>query len=124
MGEIVESHVRETVLQESSPRISYHWYVGDQRPFVAFSYRYSVDGTTYRGSRTSFGDDVVRSKDDTLVALYPAGSAVRVHYDPRKPSICVLEPGPDGAGNLVLALLGLAVLSIGIALVRSSWKLG
>ena len=69
---------------------------GRHAPVVA--YAYSVDGRDYRRSRIRFGNYTNMNKADAeaILARYPDGGPVEVHYDPDEPGTAVLEPGPAG----------------------------
>jgi hypothetical protein len=56
-------------------------------------YRYSVAGRDYRSSHVAYGAIVSGGKAmaDKIVARYPQGQAVVVHYDPANPALAVLE---------------------------------
>ena len=83
---------------------------------VDLLYRYSVSGQEFQGTRRTFIDvhTSSRSRAEKILAKYPQGSSVTVHYDPQKPSTCVLEPGVGWVSYLFLAL-GLAFLLFGLA---------
>jgi hypothetical protein len=62
----------------------------------AITYRYSVSGREYVSSRRIFGGEMGVNwpgPAEKTIARYPAGAAVTIHYDPRKPGEAVLEPG-------------------------------
>jgi hypothetical protein len=60
-------------------------------PLVEYSFR--VGERTYHGSRIAFGPEVAggRAMADAVVARYPEGSPVTVHYDPSNPAHATLE---------------------------------
>jgi hypothetical protein len=64
------------------------WYV----PEVA--YRYEVDGRKYAARRVFLTDTGFsrRRKAQEVVARYPRGTGVAVHYDPARPKRACLEP--------------------------------
>lgn len=86
------------------------------------AYEYAIDGRTYQGDRVWFGD-AGRSSDQRVwqraVERYPAGKAVKVHYDPADPGESVLEPGATWSGSLVY-LIGLGFLGLGGVILLSS----
>jgi hypothetical protein len=84
------------------------------------SYRYEVGGKPLVANRVFFGDGVSVSSSAGAVRRvdrYPAGSKVRVYYDPEKPARAVLEPGPTWhvyaltAIGAVVVLLGVGVIT-------------
>ncbi|MBP7775634.1 MAG: DUF3592 domain-containing protein [Acidobacteria bacterium] len=86
------------------------------RPVVA--YEYVVGGTRSEGERIAFGEYATGESADAeaVVARYPAGASVEVHYDPEVPGRAVLEPGTAGMPWFFLAL-GAVFLAIGLLLV-------
>ena len=93
---------------------------GYYTPEVA--YTYTVRELTYTGTAIAFRD--LRGWQKTsadIVAKYPVGSEVAVHYDPSDPRMCVLEAGTVGIGRFfslaaVLILLGVAIAAAGVAM--------
>lgn len=79
-------------------------------------YRYTVDNREYSGSRVAvfeYGSGIL-ADSEAVAGRYPAGSEVKVSYNPEDPSSAVLEPGVQISmwwllpiAGLVLALLGL-----------------
>lgn len=74
-------------------------------------YSYQVNGQTFTGSKVSFGDYSSSSPSDAeeVVNRYPAGKAVKVHYNPQDYRQAVLEPGfstglwiPLGVGTVFI----------------------
>ena len=64
------------------------------RPVVR--YRYEVDGRRYVGSRIqSAANEGFRkyTRARRVLDRYRAGSTIRVHYDPSRPGMAVLQPG-------------------------------
>ena len=60
-------------------------------PVVEYSFK--VGQRTYHGSRIAFGPEVAagRGLAEAIVARYPEGSAITVHYDPSNPAHATLE---------------------------------
>jgi hypothetical protein len=81
-GDIVKSQVRRPTSYRH--RSNWDW---------AVHYRYTVDGRTYTGTRTHFGDEVSIGVARNIVARYPSPSRTRVHVDPMHPDRSVLIPG-------------------------------
>jgi hypothetical protein len=79
------------------------------------TYEYALDGQTFEGDRVWFGDDYSASDASVFraaVGRYPAGKAVKVHYDPAEPAESVLEPGSTWSGS-ALYLIGLGLMTLG-----------
>lgn len=84
-------------------------------------YTYDLDGRSLEGERVWFGDGYRSSNVSEfrrVVAEYPVGRQVRVHYDPLAPENSVLEPGATWSGSL-LYFAGLGTLALGGILVLS-----
>ncbi len=68
------------------------------QPFVTYSY--AVNGMNFTSNRVSFAAAIPKKQIDSVLARYPAGQAVTVHYQPDNPAQAVLELG---SGPLVVA---------------------
>ncbi len=87
---------------------------------VVASYDYEVGGTAYRGNKLSnaaeYQDvDVYAQPTATLtdiLARYPAGSGVTVHYNPAKPGQSVLEMDVSGSRLFLWASLAAGVVAV------------
>ncbi len=82
-------------------------------------YTYEVDGVEYQSSRIAFGPTEYtssRRKVAQVLARYPEGSAVTVHYNPNDPHEAVLETQVQG--SLVFTLIG------GLMVIMGFWELG
>ena len=79
------------------------------------TYEYEVEGEKYFGDRRSFAEYTSGSSARAyrIAHKYPAGSQVTVYYHPRKPELCVLEPGVNWS-TFVLAGIGLLLTTFGI----------
>jgi hypothetical protein len=82
------------------------------RPAVEYSY--AVNGRNYRSSQIKLmvqisGSEAAAAK---VVARYPAGGAVDVHYDPADPSTAALE-NPSG-GPVILLVVALACFALAV----------
>ena len=95
-----------------------------QREFYpSFTYRWTVDGTTYTGSRYQLGANAEsyyfadREKAREEVEKHPAGTAIPVFYDPDDPSQAVLVRAVS-AGVYVPLPLGLIMMALGVL----GWK--
>jgi hypothetical protein len=81
------------------------------RPDVTYEYR--VDGQKYSGDGIGFGTATYgKKKADSIAAVYPQGTNVTVHYDPKDPSKAVLETKSVGGGNLIV--LGIIMIGVGL----------
>jgi len=64
------------------------------RPVVR--YRYEIDGQRYEGSRirwAAYEGHRKYTRARRMLDQYRSGSAVKVHYDPQRPAVAVLQPG-------------------------------
>jgi len=83
------------------------------KPVVA--YRYELMGLQYTGERIAFGANTFnRRKSDEIIARYPVGQAVTVHYNPDKPEDAVLEAVVQG-GTLSL-IIGIVLMGVGVVM--------
>jgi hypothetical protein len=112
-GIVTRSRLRGRVVAQR-PRVTIRWTLKDQ-PLVDFAYGYSVSGRRYEGARVVFGDEAVRSTDETRLSQYPVGTRVLVHYDPRSPARSVLETGPTRYLGYQ-AVVGIVFLVVGVSL--------
>lgn len=75
-------------------------------------YQYNVMGQTYSATRIAFGANRFNYKKAAeIVARYPAGSQVSVHYNPDKVKDAVLET--SAAGGKVFTILGAVLGGVG-----------
>lgn len=77
----------------------------EQRHFV---YEYEVDGKTYSSDRFSFAS--VGGDRTAGIQRYRPGDPVVVHYNPKQPSIAVLEKEQPGLFVYVVFMLGILSL--------------
>ena len=83
-------------------------------------YEYAVDGVHYTSDRIKFGWQKTRKRATKATAeRYPAGSSVRVYYNPRKPSSSVLERETDRGSNISAVLFALLFVGGGIYMLLS-----
>lgn len=86
--------------------------------YVEPVYEYEVEGKTLTGKRIAFGGRTRfdnPQKAEAVVARYPAGASVMVHYNPRKPSECVLESTrPTLFTPILLTIVGLVFAVVGL----------
>ena len=86
-----------------------------------FEYTFQVNGAIFSGNRLTFSQVVV--EEDTAAKireLFAVGNPVRVHYNPRNPNDCVLNPSGAELKNrlilgIILTLIALAVFLIILA---------
>jgi hypothetical protein len=89
-GRITASTV-QTVITGDSTNGFVHY-----EPYVSFTY--VVGEATHTGATIAFRDlRGWKKATAAIVARYPVGSEVVVHYDPNAPATCVLEAGTAGA---------------------------
>ncbi len=83
------------------------------KPVVA--YRYELMGLQYTGERIAFGANTFnRRKSDEIIARYPVGQSVTVHYNPDKPQDAVLET--EVHGGTVSLIIGIVLMGVGVVL--------
>jgi hypothetical protein len=76
-------------------------------------YEYAVGQTVYTGNRLSFGNmGASEAWAEKIVAKYPSGSDVQVHYDPGEPTNALLEV--RAATATLLLCIGTAFLVVGV----------
>jgi len=81
-------------------------------------YEYCVKQRTFRSKNVALGhllNLILPGEAERLVAHYPAGEAVTVHYNPDNPQEAILEQG-FGCGVLGMAVLGGLLVSLGVGL--------
>ena len=85
-----------------------------RRYIAALQYRYRVGGKDYEATRVFWGGNEGREKHmASVVETYPAGSSVRVFYDPKNPTEAVLDP-IQNTGSRQLVLYALAMITLGL----------
>ena len=106
-GKVIASDIKVTVSTSKSGESEYQ--TEHFRPIV--KYQYSVQGVEHSCSRIAFGaTNTAQSAADAIMARYPAGADVTVHYNPEKPEEAVLETRESGATALtILAVVFLLV---------------
>ncbi|HUF38024.1 MAG TPA: DUF3592 domain-containing protein [Anaerolineales bacterium] len=79
------------------------------------TYTYQVNGRSYENFTIKFGETSYGSERTALeiLARYPVGQAVRVHYDPTNPDRAVLEAGVSGGSYIVLSV-GLIFVAVSL----------
>jgi hypothetical protein len=81
-------------------------------------YEYCVKQRTFRSQSVALGhllSLILPGEAERLVAHYPAGAAVTVHYNPDNPQEAILEQGL-GCGVFGMAVLSGLLVSLGIGL--------
>ena len=81
-------------------------------PMVEYSY--VVEGREYSSTRVSFGAEVstqARERAAQRAGRYPEGAKVVVHYNPKHPTVAVLETGVAFQGATIV----IAVIFVGLA---------
>lgn len=83
-------------------------------------YSYRVQDRDYHGTRLAFGADVAGPRDlaEKVVARYPVGSKVTVHFDPANPSVAVLDTHVAFAWSTLILMMAF----FGVALFFSGWR--
>jgi len=85
-GKVIMSEVRSQIMEASKSKYRYYW------PEV--QYRYQVGRMSYSGNRVRFSQHGMdQDEAKRVVAMYPSGKIVAVHYDPDDPEAAVLEQG-------------------------------
>lgn len=107
-GVILSSHVdiHTSTDSEGSSSTSY-------KPVVA--YQYTVMGLEYTGDRIGYGANTFsRRKSDEIIARYPVGQPVMVHYNPDKPQDAALET--EAQGGVISLVIGIILMVVGIVM--------
>lgn len=97
---------------------------GERARHPEIIYEYSVAGSTYRDT-TSFdtpsfgGKSVKEDESEAIVARFPAGARVSVHYDPQAPSRSLLRISADWSHYGKIGLGGV-LLGIGLFLITAA----
>ncbi|RLB87914.1 MAG: hypothetical protein DRH26_14630 [Deltaproteobacteria bacterium] len=91
----------------------------DPKHTAAIVYQYTVEGYEYSRERISFAGGRTffkKSKAESLVRRYGKGLRVKVYYDPKTPTVSVLEPGnasvPPIIPLVVVAVIGFFLIRI------------
>ncbi len=84
-------------------------------------YTFQVNGVTFTGNRLTFSPVVVEEETATKIRkLFAVGNPVQVHFNPRNPSDCVLNPnGADLKNRLILGII-LTMIALAIFLILIS----
>ena len=87
-------------------------------PIARVKYAYQVNGTSYTSTRISHNDygSNIEGQQEGIVARYPPGASVTVHYNPADPASAILESRIPFvsyitlAGGLVFLLVGYFII--------------
>jgi hypothetical protein len=86
---------------------------------VDISYSYQINGQNFLGNQLAFGDiDWFSSQNQTILARYPVGKKIQVHYSPNNPQLAVLEAGIVGETWLCLGVGAFFILAGTIMLLK------
>ncbi len=118
-GKVLASEIEERRTHNRKTHTTTYYYT----PRIRYSYR--VGGHDYESSTIRFGELARNSKKlaEELVAKYPLGSTVAVHFDPNDPRRATLESVSAGGRQILtgsvfigapLFILAVALLIIGI----------
>lgn len=123
-GQVISTSVRvDTSMSDEGDRSQRE---AARRYYPEISYRWTLGGQSYTGSRYRLGTTYAKFKTKTeaqsAAAAYPPDSAITVHYDPEHPDQAVLDPAPS-AGIYVPLPLGLLILAMGLLGLRFSDRL-
>lgn len=86
------------------------------RPII--EYQWQVEGYTFSRDRRNYSsaiaDEESRAEAEAIIAPYPVGAKILIHYDPDEPSRAILEPGPhwDGLSITMIAAMLLAAFAM------------
>ncbi len=86
-------------------------------------FAYEVDGKPYESDQVQLGgtrETSLSGEFERLVARYPEGKRVPVHYDPRDPATAVIEPGKLG-GIFNMAMVAGGFLLVGAAMIGATF---
>jgi hypothetical protein len=82
------------------------------RATVQYSYR--VGGKEYQSDRIFWGGNEGRHRHmASVIAAYPQGSKLSVHYDPQNPAEAVIDPAQH-IGSRPLVLYAMAMIALGL----------
>ena len=88
-GTIINAKVTEARISNARIRVA--------RLCLELDYIYMVGDRIYDGNRLNAGWHCFGSQSmvEDVIARYPIGKQVQVHYDPQHPAVSMLEPGLD-----------------------------
>jgi len=83
------------------------------------AYKYTIMGRDYTGSRIAFGSNTfTRKKSEEIIARYPVGQPVMVHYNPDKLEYAVLEA--EAQGGTASLVVGIIFIVVGVVMAAFS----
>jgi hypothetical protein len=107
-GTVQSSYVREVTGTRIAPPPGWSGRTGH---IPTVTYRYSVQGATYTGTRIWFTEfSAMPDEVRMTVAEFPVGTHVRVHFDAGDPQQSLLRPGLSEYSFLWLGLACLAIV--------------
>ncbi len=82
--------------------------------FAAVTYSYRVGGREFTGKQVTFGDHGTPrlAHANAILARYPEGREIDVHFDPDRPSFSVLEKSPGANWMVIMAGAWFTAVSI------------
>lgn len=98
----------------------------DTQYMARVKYAYRIDGVGYESERIAWGGRAssgVATAAQAVVARYPVGSSLRVHYNPGKPKEAVLEPSETG-GLSLMTYIGVGFAAVVAAFVVAGLFVG
>jgi Protein of unknown function (DUF3592) len=100
-----------------SSSLQVRYFKGMKGYYAEIRYRYRVGDTNYEGNQISFNrvHAAVAEAWQPVVDAYLVGRDVNVYYDPKNPSIAVLEPGLHGEIALLYKMTLLYMAGSGLA---------
>jgi hypothetical protein len=120
-GEVVSTRVQRHTFMQQKVEYSESRREARRTYYPEITYRWTVDGQSYTGSRWALGeshpDYKERPEAEKAAAGYPSGMAIDVYYDPADPSQPVLDRSLK-LGAFVPLPLGLLFLAAGIVGLR------
>ena len=94
------------------------------RPII--EYQWQVEGDTYNRARriysSAIADEDSRAAAEAIIAPYPVGAKIDIHYDPDKPSRAILEPGPHWDGLSITMIAALIVAAFAATFSYLAWR--
>ncbi|MDA3894799.1 MAG: DUF3592 domain-containing protein [Desulfobacteraceae bacterium] len=76
--------------------------------YAKIAYQYTIDGQRYESTKISFSSSSENTRQ--IVSRYPKGKAIRVYYNPAKPTQAVLVPGNSGINYVPYIFAGVLIL--------------
>ncbi len=112
------------VVQSTDMQVHRHYDLDNRRTSYTYEpvveYTYSLMGQGYSSKKIAFGaTGFNQRKAQEILARYPQGATVTVHYNPQNPGEAVLETTAKGGVAFIIAavafiVIGLAILVLGL----------